>query len=271
MFLDSVILILQEILEAALLLSVLLAVNLQIGRQVTGARQIRGHWYWAAIAGGILGAALFAQSMPIITRWFDDMGQEVTNAGMHVIIIGCLYAHCRLLRKTATHERMRSLGAGLSLLIVIALAITREGSEIFLYLHGLWGGPSGMTSALLGAGVAGGIGISTGILLYFILLSLSRRAALSVGLALLSLFAGNMAAQAIQLLAQADWIPYAPPLWDTSHVLQEYTVTGQLLYALVGYEATPTLVQVIGYLGAMLLIASTPVFRQQWRLGGHTA
>lgn len=271
MFLDSVILILQEILEAALLLSVLLAVNLQLGTQVADARQLGGRWYGVAIACGILGAALFAEAMPVITGWFNDVGQEVTNAGMHFIIIACLYVHCRLLRRKATGEKWRGFGAGVTLIAMIALAITREGSEIFLYLRGIWGGPSGMTSALLGAGMAGGIGVSIGILLYFALLSLSRRGTLVAGLALLSLFAGNMAAQAIQLLMQADWIPYSPPLWDTSHLLQEYTVTGQLLYALVGYEATPSLAQVTGYLGAMLFIASTPLFRQQWRARETTA
>jgi high-affinity iron transporter len=271
MFLDSVLLILQEILEAALLLSVLLAVNLQLGAQVSEARQLGGLWYAAAICCGILGAAAFAWAMPTITGWFNDVGQEVTNAGMHFVIIACLYVHCRLLRKKADSERMRSLGAGLTLITVIALAITREGSEIFLYLRGISGGPSGVTSAVLGAGVACGIGVSTGILLYFGLLSLSRRAALRVGLALLSLFAGNMAAQAVQLLIQADWIPYSAPLWDTSGVLQEYTITGQLLYALVGYEATPSLIQVSSYLGAMLLIASTPLFRQHWWSGKISA
>ncbi len=88
---------------------------------------------------------------------------------------------------------------------------------------------------------------------------------LRIGLVLLALFAGNMAAQTILLLTQADWMPYTPQLWDTTGLLTEYSVTGQLLYALIGYEATPSLAQAVSYVAAMLLLASTPLFRQSWR------
>jgi high-affinity iron transporter len=88
---------------------------------------------------------------------------------------------------------------------------------------------------------------------------------LRIGLILLALFAGNMAAQSIQLLTQADWLASTPQLWDSSALLTEYSVTGQLLYALIGYEATPSLAQAISYVAAMLLLASTPLFRQSWR------
>ena len=265
MFLDAVILILQEILEAALLLSVLLAVNQQLGHYFAGTRRLTLHWYGAAIAVGIVGAAVFAWAMPTVTEWFDYVGQEVTHAIMHVVVIGCLYAHCRFLQVKPERLAARDLGAGLTLVVVIALAITREGAETFLYLNGIWGTPTAVMPALLGTGVAGGIGISAGILLYYSLVSFSRTMTLRIGLILLALFAGNMALQCIQLLMQADWIPVTPQLWDTSALLTEYSVTGQLLYSLIGYEATPSLAQAIGYVAAVLLIASTPLFRQSWR------
>ena len=66
------------------------------------------------------------------------------------------------------------------------------------------------------------------------LLVFSKTTALRIGMVLLALFAGNMAAQAILLLTQADWLPYTPALWDSSDRLPEYTVSVQLLYALVG-------------------------------------
>lgn len=265
MFLDAVILILQEILEAALLLSVLLAVNQQLGQHFAGTRKLTLRWYAAAIVSGIVGAALFARAMPVVSEWFDYVGQEVTNALMHVMVIGCLYVHCILLQSRARSQAVRDLAAGLTLVVVITLSITREGAEIFLYLNGIMGTPSAVTPALLGAGVAGGIGISAGILLYYLLVGFTQMATLRAGFVLLALFAGNMASQAILLLTQADWMPYTPQLWDSSNVLTEYSVSGQLLYALVGYEATPSLAQVLGYVAAMLLVASTPLFRQSWR------
>jgi high-affinity iron transporter len=265
MFLDAVILILQEILEAALLLSVLLAVNEQLGLHFAGTRKLTMRWYGAAIVTGIVGAVLFAWAMPAVSEWFDYVGQEVINALIHFVVIGSLYAHCLLLQTTAQQSLRSDIGAGLTLIVVIALAITREGCEIFLYLNGIWGTPTAVTPVLLGAGVAGGIGVSAGILLYYSLVGFSRVVTLRIGLVLLALFAGNMAAQAILLLTQADWMPYTPQLWDSSALLTEYSVTGQLLYALIGYEATPSLAQAVGYIAAMLLLASTPLFRQSWR------
>jgi high-affinity iron transporter len=265
MFLDAVILILQEILEAALLLSVLLAVNQQLGQHFAGTRKLTLRWYGAAIVSGILGAAVFAWAMPSVSAWFDYVGQEVTNALMHVIVIACLYLHCLLLQSKVQQKAQCDLGIGLALIVVITLSITREGAEIFLYLNGIMSTPTAVMPALLGCSVAGGIGVSAGILLYYLLIGFSRKVTLRIGLVLLALFAGNMAAQAILLLTQADWLPYTPQLWDSSILLTEYSVTGQLLYALVGYEATPSLAQAIGYVAAMLLLTSTPLFRRSWR------
>lgn len=261
MFLDAVILILQEILEAALLLSVLLVVSRQLG--LRNNRQSDFPWYAAAVGSGIVGAALFAWAMPMVSEWFDSVGQEVSTAFMQFIVIASLYAHC-LLQTQQPASRFGNTALGLTLVVVVALAITREGCEIFLYLNGIRGTPSAVMPALLGTGVAGGIGISAGILLYYLLAGFSSRIALRTAMVLLALFAGNMAAQAVLLLTQADWLPFTPQLWDSSPLLTEYSVSGQLLYALVGYEATPSLAQGLAYLAGVALLASTPLFRRSW-------
>jgi high-affinity iron transporter len=43
-------------------------------------------------------------------------------------------------------------------------------------------------------------------------------------------------------------LPAQAPLWDASGWISEISLTGQLLYALIGYEATPTPLQIIFYL-----------------------
>jgi high-affinity iron transporter len=265
MFLDAVILILQEILEASLLLSVLLAVNalLLAGGKSEAALPMR--WYWRALWVGCAGAALYAWAMPTVSAWFDYVGQEVANAFMQLLVICCLYGYGLLLQPHRQLAGRRQLLAGLLLVMIIAVGITREGSEILLYLNGIMATPAALTPVLLGCGVATGIGVSAGILLYFALLGLAVKTALRVGMVLLALFAGNMAAQAMQLLNQADWAPTTPQLWDSSAWLPEYTVTGQLLYALIGYEATPSVLQGTAYLVALAMIVSTPLFRRSWQ------
>jgi high-affinity iron transporter len=67
------------------------------------------------------------------------------------------------------------------------------------------------------------------------------------------LIGAGMAGQASLLLIQADWLPSQAPLWDSSNLVAENSITGQLLYALIGYEATPTPIQAIAYFGGLIL------------------
>jgi high-affinity iron transporter len=262
MFLDAVILILQEILEAALLISVLLAVNLalQVNAKTKSGLPLR--WYYIAILVGLLGAACYAWYMPQVSEWFDYVGQEVVNAAMQLVVIACLFAYGHMLLAKSRRAAAAST-AGYLLVVIIAVGITREGSEILLYLTGIWH-TSTLMPVLLGAGVAAGIGVSAGVLLYFALSTLVLVYTLRIGTLLLALFAGNMAAQAVLLLTQADWLPATVQLWDSSAWLPEYTVTGQLLYALIGYEATPSLLQGVAYVTAVALILTTPLARLGW-------
>jgi high-affinity iron transporter len=69
----------------------------------------------------------------------------------------------------------------------------------------------------------------------------------------LAIVAAGLAGQAAQLLIQADWLPAQNALWDTSAWLPEDSLAGQLLYALLGYEATPTPLQAGIYFVTLLL------------------
>lgn len=99
--------------------------------------------------------------------------------------------------------------------------------------------------------------------LYMTLMMISPMAIVML-LLLLALFSGNMGAQATQLLTQADWLPYTPQLWDSSFLIDEGSITGHLLFASVGYQANPTVLQVGVYLAAVLLVTASPLFRNAW-------
>jgi high-affinity iron transporter len=260
MFLNSVILVLQEILEASLLLSLLLVL---VRLQPASARPRNG-WALVSIACGVVGSWVFATAIPVISTWFDYVGQEVVNAAFQLATI-VLVLMLGLVWRGG--DEVAPLGRGLvafCLIAIVTFAITREGAEIILYTEGVMGQPESLTPVLLGALVAAGIGVSCGVLLYFILRALPDRNALRVAVLLLALFAGNMAMQAILLLTQADWMSYTMELWSTKALLSEYSIPGQLLNALIGYEATPSLAQLIGYVAAFAAVAATPLFRHAW-------
>jgi high-affinity iron transporter len=73
-----------------------------------------------------------------------------------------------------------------------------------------------------------------------------------------------MASQAIVLLNQADWLPFSPIAWDTNNLLSEASVIGQLAYALIGYEATPSLMQVLAYSIGFIAVFVSPISRFAW-------
>lgn len=267
MFLSTVILVLQEILEAALLISVLLGLSRLLNRSSTEKINIPLWWLPLAFAGGVGGAWLYARFTPAISQWFDYVGLEVMNALIQGVILITLVLFCFMF--TAGNRRRNAPGlsrlAPVLMCAMVALGIIREVSEIILYLNGVLAVPVNVSPTILGTLVAAGIGISSGIVLYFLILSLSVSWSYRLCMLLLALFAGNLASQATLLLTQADWLPYTGELWNTSAFIPEYSVTGQLLYALVGYEANPSLLQVVVYVASVLLIVFSPLFVLAWK------
>lgn len=263
MFLNAVILILQEILEAVLLLSVMLVLTRSINRNWPDLLRSGPRWALAALGLGIAGAVLYGWTMPIVSQWFDYVGLEVVNALLQAGIIACVLLYCYVPGFAALLARPARV-LQWSMILVVALGIVREGAEIILYLQGILGQPENVTPVLLGSLMATGIGISSGFLLYLGLSALKEHQAFRVAILLLALFAGNMAAQAVLLLTQADWLPYTRELWNSSGLLAEYSIFGQLLYALIGYEANPSLAQAVAYGLALGLVVISPLFRRAW-------
>lgn len=241
MLLSSVILVLQETLEAALLVSVLLVISRQ--------QPNRNVWLLSGICGGLVLSFLYAGYMVEISEWFDYVGQEIVNATLQilttVLIVVCTWA---AYKNRFAHIFVYCAAAA------VALAITREGSETLLYLNGFYQQQEYFDTVMIGSAIGFSIGLSVGILFYYGLLSLPGKWRLGAPIILMALFAGNMLAQAAQQLIQADWISSIGTTWDTSSWLPESSIIGQLLYALVGYEASPSVAQLIAYLFGVILV-----------------
>ena len=266
MFINSVILLLQEILEAALLISVLLVIT-NLFHDIWGRSFVlRKTWIFYSLILGCAGAWLYALVTPTVSEWFDYVGQEVVNSLIHLVSLGFLI----LLSWVApsnyfsdkTSQRAQLVIA--SMVVIVLLALVREGSEILLYLGGVTSQSENVVPVLSGAVIGAGIGLSCGVILYYGLTSLSHTWAFRVCLLLLAFVCGNIASQIVMLLTQADWLPYTAIAWDTAGLLPENSITGRLLYALIGYEATPSILQAVCYGLAMLIIIFGPLFRLAW-------
>lgn len=256
MLINSVVIVLREVLEAALLLSILLATSQRI--------RLRKRWLGTALLVGTAGALVYANSLAAVSELFEGMGQEIFNAGMQFGVCGALILTVFLFAQR--HDRPESQGVLLpvSMALAVALATAREGSEIYLYVSGFLRVEDIAMSVGIGSITGAGIGFSIGVLFYYLLLALPRRRCYWISIALLGLAAANMCSQAILLLIQADWLQVEAPLWDTSSLISENSVPGQLLYALVGYEATPSAFEAGAYLLSLLAVGIAAFIG--WRL-----
>ena len=131
--------------------------------------------------------------------------------------------------------------------IAVAAAIVREGSEIWIFYSGFISDPDIFINTILGGTIGLFIGVSVGALLYYVLTLLQPVPNRWLSIGLLALVAAGMCSQAINSLTQADYLSSSAAVWNSSSIIDENSIPGQLLYALIGYEATPTLPQVICY------------------------
>ena len=241
MFLNSVVIVLREVLEAAVLVSALLA----LARSV----HLGQRWLWLALPLAAIGVALYASFLAVITDALDGAGQEVLNAslqaGVYLLLLPILVLAC-----SAEGRRQ-----WLTLLMTLAItcAIVRECAEIHIYVRAFAALGEHAAAVWAGSALGMGIGISAGVLVYGALRAVPQRWALPACCATLALIGAGMIMQATMLLEQVDWLPDQSPLWDSSALLSEQSFVGELLYAVLGYEATPGPLQVSLYLGCLLL------------------
>lgn len=249
-------LVFREVLEAALIISIVAAATRGVPR--------RGAALLSGIGLGVLGALLVALGAGRIAALFSGVGQEVFNASVLLAAVLMIAWHVVWMashgRALATQMQNvgKSVRAGASpltvLVTVVALAVLREGSEVVLFLYGMLAGGAGHLGTGLALGLAAGMMV--GLLLYFGLLRIPLRHFFGATNALLILLAAGLAADAVAFLVQADLLPaLGEPLWNSSALLNEHSLPGQALHVLVGYTARPVPIQLLAWLATVMLLA----------------
>lgn len=244
MLLNAVIIILREVLEAALIISVFLALSQLLNRKLG--------WMLVALIIGFSGAYLYAVNLSAISMAMEGTGQEVLNAVLHSVIFLALLIFMITVPHQA-HPMWRRINL-VTIVLAVITAIVREGSEIILYIKGFIGIPDLLSPVLMGSAVGAGIGLSVGVFFYYLLVNMRKSHGIWLGYLILLLIGGSMVAQAVEFMIQADYIAATTPVWDSSHLISERSAVGQLLYALVGYEATPAPQQAAAYFSSIVML-----------------
>ncbi len=239
MLLTSLIIVLREVLEAAVLLSLLWVICRRMGHSLS--------WLPGALfLGGVL-AWGYSDNLEVITDWQDGVGQELLNAGLEVLVVAGLFVVAWVSSSGQAGLKTWKVAFSWALAMVITAALTQEMAEILIYLDSALSAEALRASVLAGAMMGMGIGFSLGALLYVFLTGLGNQKQNFMLFLLVGLSSAGKASQAMGFLMQADWLESSLPLWNSGRILSERSVVGEILYALMGYEATPTMVQVIIY------------------------
>ncbi len=255
----TAVIVFREVLEAALIIGIVAAST----HSVPGSRR----WLAAGLIAGLFGSALVATSAEAIGAFASGMGQEIFNAGVLAIAVLMLAWHNIWMSShgAALAAGARSVGNDIRdgrsecsvLLIIVGLAVLREGSETVLFLYGIAASESGRSSMLIGGLSGMALGVAAGYAVYAGLLRVPLRWFFTATSVLVLLLAAGMASQAAHYLIQADLIPsLTTPLWDTSAVLPENGIAGMLLHSLVGYAARPAGMQLVFYISVLVSIGA---------------
>jgi high-affinity iron transporter len=247
----------REVLEAALIISIVMIAS-------RGAHH-RGRWVFGGVLLGLLGSLLLALMADRLAQALEGVGQELFSAAVLMIAVGMLTWHSVSMQQHGREmaRDMKQLGREVlegqrslhGLALVVGLAVLREGSELIIFLYGLVSAEEGGLMDLLGGGGLGLLlGALVGLVLYFGLAKIPLKYFFSVTSLLILFLTAGLAAQAAAFLVEADWLPpLGQGIWDTSGWLPEKSLPGQILHALVGYVDHPDGIEVVFYLGTLLL------------------
>ena len=261
--LASLLVVFREVIEAGLIVGIVLAATKGVPR--------RSLWVAYGVLGGVLGALLVAGFAGRIQEMFEGSGQELFNAAVLALAVVMLTWHNVWM---AGHGRqiareMRRMGADVAsgdrtlaaLAIVVGVAVLREGAEVVLFLYSIASQPETSTASLwLGGALGVALGGVLSALMYYGLLAIPAHRLFAVTSGLITLLAAGMASQAVLFLQNAGYLQMLmSPLWDTSWLLPEsgpgvLGIIGRMLHTLIGYSDAPNGMQLIAYLGTILVI-----------------
>ena len=224
-------------------------------------------WLWAGVGCGLLLAGALALALLGLATWLPGDGPEWFQAVMAlaasalvVQMVVWMRRHGRGLKRelqTGAAQQVES-GHWWGLLVLVMVAVAREGSETVVFLYGSV--LSSQQHGGVGAAVLAGLGGFVAALATFWLLQLGgkvitwRRFFQLTEILLLLLAGGLLVGACDRLIALGALPTLMDPVWDTSAWLDTGAGLGKLLADFAGYRATPALSQLLIWLAYWVVV-----------------
>lgn len=253
--LAAFVLFFREGIEASLIVSMLLAATRQTGLS----RQARSIWIgvggalFASLVGGVV---VYATIRAYDGSMFQTVFETVTYLLAVVLLTATTFwmqAHSRTLRKDLAASMSMAAGSAFALGALAFSTVGREGLETVVFALALALQTSGwqIWPGIL-AGLAAALALSW--LIYHLGYRLNYRLFFRVLGMLLLLFAAGLLSDAVQNVQELGLLHVGTqPLWDTTGMLPEDGMVGDLLHTFLGYAQSPSALQVLVYVGFLSL------------------
>jgi high-affinity iron transporter len=261
----SFLITLREGLEAALIISIVLAYLVRVQRRDQFGKVWLGTG--SAIAASLaVGAVIFWTFGELSGR-----AEEIFEGTAMLLAVGVLSYMVLWMRRQARNIKAHleaqvksalKVGSGLAIASLAFIVVVREGIETVLFLFG-----ASRAAAPLETAFGGVAGLVVAVVIGYTGYRGSRRLNLStffnVTGTLLIFFAAGLLAYGIHEFQEAGLFPVIiEHVWDINYILNEEGGLGSFLKALFGYNGNPALSEVIAYL-AYLGVALWAFFRPE--------
>jgi high-affinity iron transporter len=237
-----------------------------IGLLLTGLRRLcRGDCaaaVWIGVAAGLVVSVTVALLLRAVGWNLEGTAEAIFEGAMGLLAAALLGVMILWMHRTAGRvgaaweaEIKDAVGSGRGAVFAVAfITVTREGVELALFLAAA-SLESHAVPTLAGAAAGLGTAAVAGWALFATAVRFSLRRFFQVTNVLLLLFAAGLVAKGVGEFGEAGWIPpMVDPLWNTSRWLPETSASGAVLKTLLGYNSTPSFMQVLSYAGFLAIV-----------------
>ena len=250
---------LREGIEASLIIGIIAAFLAQRGRTDT-LRLV-----WAGVAVGIAICAGVAIGLQVLAAELPDGGQEVLETlvgavavAMVTYMVAWMRQHARAMRRELESAAGAALveGTAWALVAMAFFAVLREGFETSVFLLAAFQASSSELSAAIGAAAGILVAVVLGWAIFRGGMRINMGRFFRVTGLVLVLVAAGLVASAIHSASEIGWITFGQgTALDLTWLIQPGTIWEALITGVLGLQARPTTVELIGWLAYLVPVA----------------
>ena len=240
----------REGLEAALIVGIVLGYLVRIGQ----ARQLR--YAWAGVFAAVLVSVVATLGLQVVGASLEEPYEQIFEGSMMLLAVVILTwmifwmrYQGRFMKRELEQQVQTTLATGATLGIfgLAFVAVFREGIETALFLSAS-AFASDAAATWMGSIIGLGLAIAAGYAVYVMSVRLDLKMFFDVTSVLLLIFAAGLFAHALHEFQEIGWLPIlTQQAWNLQNVLANDSTLGSVLRALVGYNDSPTMLEVVGY------------------------